>query len=451
LVLHSGAGSTRKVALRWSERNFWLVSFPLRECIGTSANWLAEIQSTADGGWGQTKGDSSNSLNTAEAILGLLESEGREPGDKTIQDGVHYLINNQMISSGDLYSPGLGYWSRDLTKDHINIALPDVVRTALAVRAIARAGKPVTDRAVVAGLQWLLSIQNADGGWGYSEREESRLFPTCMVMKTLLRLLPIGQEVLALYPQSQQEKCLRDGLGYIRTKKNEDGSFGDSPMLLVPHTIHVIDLIHGSEASGWDSFPKIYHDLLKPAVRWVEDNRRDVLRWSTETVLLDGKKVGPIEYVFSHINPSLYLRYVFPIVLEITGGNRFDPQTALAHEALQVTLDNLEPSPGARGFCAKRPVSWATAQTIAALARATKSYSDFPERPNPSTKFNDRHYVLLFLVFLSFLTFILSLTDRLSGPLLSFFQFVILATLLIYGALSEKTLVSIIRGRLLFR
>jgi hypothetical protein len=135
----------------------------------------------------------------------------------------------------------------------------------------------------------------------------------------------------------------------------------------------------------------------------------------------------------------------------LSEGKGFDDKTALAYDALEVTLDNIDPSPSAKGFCARRPVSWATAQTVAALSQAMKKYQEFPERKNPSMRLGEQQYALIFLVILAFLTFILSVLEKLSGPLLSFFLFLILAMLLVYGVLSEKGFLNVLRNKFLFK
>ena len=66
-------------------------------------------------------------------------------------------------------------------------------------------------------------------------------------------------------------------------------------------------------------------------------------------------------------------------------------------------------------------------------------------------RLGEQQYALIFLVILAFLTFILSVLEKLSGPLLSFFLFLILAMLLVYGVLSEKAFLSVLRNKFLFK
>ena len=64
----------------------------LADDVGKSAKWLASIQDGATGGWGEYKGAQTNALNTAEAILALLDSGHCRAGDTAIQKGAAYLV-----------------------------------------------------------------------------------------------------------------------------------------------------------------------------------------------------------------------------------------------------------------------------------------------------------------------------------------------------------------------
>ncbi|MGG6297858.1 hypothetical protein ACQ4M4_25985 [Leptolyngbya sp. AN02str] len=424
----------------------------LQECIENSSHWLEEIQNKDDGGWGQYKGADSNCLNTSEAIIALLETGMKDPGDQAIQLGAKYLIEHQLSANNCADREHYGAWARNvLLQDSDRVLhISDAVRTSLAVLALKLAGVSLHNPAIIQGIEWLIHTQNIDGGWGYTRNHESHLFPTCITLKTLLKICPLDNTSdYSLCRNSNLEKVILDAFKHIRTYRNNDGSFGKEPGLLVPHTLHVIDLINMADKQ--DSFiPKMYFKDIKPAIDWIEDNKKYVLQWTTEIVSIGESRHSTYNYTFSHINPSLYLRFVLPIVLEKVG-SKFNSENALARYALEATLDNIDdPSSNSQGFCAKRPVSWATSHTITGLSKAKSTYINFPERELPSTKLTERHYLLLFLIFIIILSTILSLLDKLSGLQSTLFLLAILALLLIYGYISERSFIGLIQNKIQF-
>jgi hypothetical protein len=427
------------------------MNLSIQECIENSSQWLEDIQNKADGGWGQYKGADSNCLNTSEAVIALLETGMKDAGDQAIQLGVKYLIEQQLDNNNCADQEHYGSWSRNVSKDSKILHIPDAVRTSLAVLALKLAGVSLSETSIIQGVEWLIKTQNHDGGWGYTRNHQSELFPTCITLKTILKICPLNDAGdHSLCRNSNLEKVILDGFKYIRSCRNEDGSFGRTPGLLVPHTLHVIDVINLAGKQE-HLVPKAYFDDIKPAIDWIEDNKKDVLRWSTETVSIGESYDSPYNYTFSHINPSFYLRFVFPVILEKVG-KKFNSESALARYALEATFDNIDdPSSNSHGFCAKRPVSWATSHTIAGLSKAKATYRNFPERELPSTNLSERHYLLIFLIFITILSTILSLLDKLSGFQLTFFLLAILASLLIYGYISEKSFIDLVENRILFR
>ncbi len=428
------------------------MNLSLQECIENSSHWLENIQNKVDGGWGQYKGNDSNCLNTAEAIIALLETGMKDPGDQAIQLGVKYLIAHQLSVKDCADQEHYGSWARNvsnLAKDsNTFLHIPDAVRTSLAVLALKLAGISLNDPSIIQGVEWLKNTQNSDGGWGYTRNHGSQLFPTCITLKAILRICPLDNNSdHSLCRNSNLEQVILDTFKHIHKYRNEDGSFGKEPGLLVPHTLYVIDVINMAEKQDY-LIPKVYFKDMKPAIDWIEDNREYVLRWTTETVSIGESHHSQYNYTFSHINPSLYLRFVLPIILEKVG-SKFNPENALARFALEATFDNIdEPSSNSHGFCAKRPVSWATSLTIAGLSKAKFTYTNFPERELPSAKLNERHYLLMFLVFITVLSAILSFLERLSGFQLTVFLLVILALLLIYGFISERSFIELIQNKI---
>lgn len=425
------------------------MNLSLQECIENSCHWLESIQNKVDGGWGQYKGANSNCLNTAEAIIALLETDMKDPGDQTIQLGIKYLRKHQSLPSNCADTEHHGSWTRNVSEDSDKVLhIPDTVRTALSVLALKLAGVSLNDQSIIQGVEWLINTQNPDGGWGYTRNHKSQLFPTCITLKTILKICPsdnVGTH--ALCQSTSLEKAIIDAFRHIRLYRNKDGSFGNEPELLVPHTLYAIDVINTAEKQD-NLIPKSFFKDMNPAINWIENNKKYILRWATETVTIGASSHSPYNYTFSHVNPSLYLRFVFPIILEKVG-SKFNSENALARYALEANFENIdEPSSSAQGFCAKRPVSWATSHTIVGLSKAKATYKYFPERELPSAKLNERHYLLIFLIFITILSTILSLLERLNSLQLTLFLLVILALLLIYGFISEKSFIGLVQNKI---
>ena len=277
------------------------MNLPLEECIENSSKWLEEIQNKADGGWGQYQGADSNCLNTAEAIIALLETGSKDAGDHVIQRGIEYLIEQQLGDKNCADWDHYGSWSRNVsTKNSTILHIPDVTRTSLAILALKLAGVSPSEDSIIHGIEWLISVQNQDGGWGYRSDQNSRFFPTCITLKTLLRICSATD---SNNHKLCENKNLKDvvlvGLNYIRFYRNNDGSFGKDHELVASHTLHTIDTL--CIAKKQEYIPKIYIDWINPAVDWVQDNRKEVLKWATETIMVGQDYASPYNYTFSHI------------------------------------------------------------------------------------------------------------------------------------------------------
>jgi squalene cyclase len=137
------------------------------DTIARSGAWLLRQQSS-NGGWGEQRGRYTNVMNTAEAIVGLLDADNPQarPGAQSIQKAVAYLLARQ---SNDSESDGC--WLRAVTSEGPTPAevaqVPDVCRTAIVLEAIIRAGVGIDKKPVTRGITWLLKIANQDHGWGF--------------------------------------------------------------------------------------------------------------------------------------------------------------------------------------------------------------------------------------------------------------------------------------------
>lgn len=395
------------------------------KCIKKSSSWLVDIQNNEDGGWGQYKGANSNSLNTAEAILALIETGHCRAGDVIIKNGVKYLVSHQLNERNYRVKRDYGAWPKDVTaKDGRLIFKPDTIRTSLALLALNAAGASLNDNVISTGVRWLVGTQNDDGGWGYKSNHQSWLFPTCLALKTLIRIYSAGDRTL--------EDTISKGLKHLSSYRNEGGSFGKQPGLEASHTLHTINTLKLAESQGF-SFDE---DYILDAMDWVQKNTNQILRWGNETILIGRSQNSPDNYTFSHINPALYLAIV---------GQNLTPQDDIAKEALIVIYDNMDYF--SNGFCAKRSVSWATANTIAGLLPSKTVFTDFPERQSTPTRLGGRQWVFFLLAALSIASTTLTFAGKFSVTYASFSFAIILATLLVYGFISEGTFLKLLLNK----
>lgn len=105
-----------------------------------------------------------------------MQAAGTPASNRVIQSSTHYLLSRQHQRLGDwrLHNRHgqIGGWGFS----DINTMNPDVDDTAAALRAIWRTSKvsPLAHSAWTRGLGWLLSMQNADGGWSSFDKNRDQ-------------------------------------------------------------------------------------------------------------------------------------------------------------------------------------------------------------------------------------------------------------------------------------
>jgi len=405
------------------------MAITLESLVEKSAGWLASIQSDADKGWGEYKGAQVNALNTAEAILALLESGHSNAGDLNVQRGIEYLENVQLDEASAAVPAERGAWPREVKSDGNVVRVPDTVRSSFTLLALNAAGRGPNTGSTSNGIEWLERTQNDDGGWGYTGSGESRLFPTCLSLRALLRLHHAGPPDL----QRRLNGSIDQALGVLHTKfRNADGSFGIQPGLVVSHTLHVINVLKQARRQGFGFDPKD----LTGALDWISEHIHEITQWNHETIEIGGKHSAAANYTYTHVTPALYL-YAF--------GKDLSTADEIASESLRVLVDSMDPNTG--GFAAKRAVSWATAKSVLGLAAVETVYQEVPERVITKSQLQPRHYTLLIMLAMAILATVLALFEKLDGRTVGIFTLVITGTLLVHGYISEKSFVDIILAR----
>src|SRR5271163_5202765 len=115
---------------------------------------------------------------TAIAMVSLEES-GIDPAHPSLIAAERWVVKNQILGPGDWQvknkDAAPGGWAFEFRNDFY----PDVDDTAFVLMALQRVKFPDEKRmenAVRRGIQWLLSMQNRDGGWGAFDRDNDRRF-----------------------------------------------------------------------------------------------------------------------------------------------------------------------------------------------------------------------------------------------------------------------------------
>jgi len=115
---------------------------------------------------------------TAIAMVSLEEA-GVDPAHPALVTAARWLLDNQILGPGDWQAKNNkaepGGWAFEFRNDFY----PDVDDTAFVLMALGRVADPDRTRleaAIRRGLQWLVSMQNSDGGWGAFDHENNLQF-----------------------------------------------------------------------------------------------------------------------------------------------------------------------------------------------------------------------------------------------------------------------------------
>jgi hypothetical protein len=165
---------------------------------------------------------------------------------------------------------------------------------------------------------------------------------------------------------------------------------------------------------------------IDDVVSWIDAQGAAVTQWFSETIKL-GDSEGA-SYTFTHVTPALYLD---------TFGDRLSAKNAVARESMIVMHENMDPV--SCGMSGKRPVSWATAKALLGFSAVVKTFPTFPEREIPLAQVTGRHYLLGFLLLILAAATAVALAGKISVQYVGLLSGLVLAGLLIYGLISEKS------------
>jgi Squalene-hopene cyclase C-terminal domain/Prenyltransferase and squalene oxidase repeat len=333
------------------------VTSELTEVLKTSAKWLLAQQDPSSGGWGQNPGDDVSSLNTGEAVLAILDSgAGIEPGHLNLVKAKNFLIRTQSSDEACL-----GAWTR--TVDRGAAELPDVLRTAVVLRALVRLGVSATDSVVERALNWLRVQRKSDGGWGNVGDLQSRMLQTCHALMALIAVAAARDEATA-GNRAVFDVLILPARDWLIKNLQTTGAFGSPGPLQAAHTILAVAILQRLQKGGFEVVP----DHERRALRWLADNPDKTMDLVEEDVILDAS-------VPRHNYPFLYMTDALLVGILYSAKDRPSGIEQLAEEALMRVKVRQD---GRGGFYGNRVFSWSTAKCVSALSSAADERADFP-------------------------------------------------------------------------
>ena len=154
----------------------------LTDQMDQSAAWLADQRDVQSGGWGEEHlSNRQSTLNTAEAIIALIDADADAVDSDAVRDGVAFLRDRQ-AQAGE---PDPGSWRREEADEGRGLVRhADVVRTGLAFEALVRAGRPVYERASWRPSGGCTRVRTPTAGGAAPPGGHTRILQTCSTRST---------------------------------------------------------------------------------------------------------------------------------------------------------------------------------------------------------------------------------------------------------------------------
>jgi hypothetical protein len=396
----------------------------VKDAIASSGQWLLRHQDPKSGGWGDLPGKPPSSLNTAEVLVALMKAADVPAAHKQIRAGVDFLKHTQTTSGEDA-----GCWARVVTPaGRQPKAVPDLLRTCFAVEALVAAGG--SEAAVESGVEWILDVAGDDGVWAFREGAPSRVLPTCFALLTLLVVHGSGLH--------DCREPITTGLRWLVAQQSETGSFGPQDRFEAVQTIYcalVLEEARECELS-------VFANQEKRALDWLLENRNQAVKFVEGTIDIDPD--GDANYGFLYMTDALVVRALSD------SSDTTHQKSETANGAMLSLRAKMAPN---GGFFGERVFSWSTAKALFALCAARDSFAQFPvlkpETTEPLGGVRVGHVLTGVIVLVALLGVALAFAGRFNAGTGIFLGFLILACLLGYGRIGEKTFRELV-GRIPF-
>jgi len=165
-----------------------------------------------------------------------LEEAGLPPDHPALVKAAEWLLSKQVLGGGDWQIKNKdaepGGWAFEFRNDFY----PDVDDSAFVLMALQRVKFPDEARmqgAMRRGIQWLLSMQNMDGGWGAFDRDNTRWIlcnipfadHNAMIDPSTADVTARVLECLGRFGWQTDHPVVRKGVGFLTQDQSKDGSW----------------------------------------------------------------------------------------------------------------------------------------------------------------------------------------------------------------------------------
>jgi squalene-hopene/tetraprenyl-beta-curcumene cyclase len=222
---------------------------------------------------------------TALAIIALSDA-GVPSDDPDLIRAADWLLREEVRVRGDwtVQRPGVptGGWAFEFENDNYP-DVDDTAEVAIALRRVAHPEPARVDAAIARGVQWLLGLQSADGGWGAFDADNTSSLiadiPFCDFGEVTD---PPSADVTAHAVEMLAGEGLGDepafarGLAWLRDSQEADGSwFGRWGINHVYGTSAALLALEAAAAGSRDL-------QVRRAVRWLEEHQNDDGGWGED-------------------------------------------------------------------------------------------------------------------------------------------------------------------------
>ena len=220
---------------------------------------------------------------TCLAMIGLRDS-GLAADHPVLTKAARYLIDKQIVEGGDWQVKNQGAPPGGWAFEFHNVKYPDIDDTAEILIALDMVDVPEEDRkrqAMNRGLDWLLSMQSKNGGWGSFDRDNTKTFVTKIPFADFgetidppsVDVTAHALELLGRLGCREQYSPVGEALRYVMENQEPDGPwFGRWGINYIYGTGAVLPAL---EAMGYD----MSSEPVRRAVQWIVEHQNPDGGW----------------------------------------------------------------------------------------------------------------------------------------------------------------------------